>query len=138
MREFRAVTPDSLQYLLGDLFERNTFWELQAHGARSMPLHAGGWQVTLDVEARKVAVDTAGVETAIPMNDLVEIGAYGVAKGGAATGNTLHRAMHRVRTGRQVITFIVAEEPVRAGIDPRRLLVDVTPSDNVVEVSGGR
>ena len=29
-RELQAVTPDSLRYLLADLFEANTFWELAA------------------------------------------------------------------------------------------------------------
>ena len=32
-RELQAVTPDSFQYLLHDLFEKNTFWELETERA---------------------------------------------------------------------------------------------------------
>ena len=53
-RELQAVTPDSLQYLLHDLFEVNTFWELETERVTAEQTAAGTWQVTLDVRARKV------------------------------------------------------------------------------------
>ena len=56
-RELQAVTPDSLRYLLHDLFEANTFWELETERATAKQTAAGAWQVTLDVQARKVVVD---------------------------------------------------------------------------------
>ena len=56
-RELQAVTPDSLQYLLHDLFEANTYWELETEQAAAVQTEVGTWQVTLDVRARKVVVD---------------------------------------------------------------------------------
>jgi ABC-2 type transport system permease protein len=136
--ELQAVTPDSLQYLLADLFERNTFWELQTREASAQQTPSGEWQVKLEVEARKVAVDTAGVETDIAMNDLIEIGVFAPAEGDEAPGTTrgapLYLAMHRIRTGPQTITVTVPQRPARAGIDPRYLLIDVQPGDNVLDV----
>jgi hypothetical protein len=138
--ELQAVTPDSLRYLLGDLFERNTFWELQAAGASARQLPSGGWEVTLEVDARKVAVDTAGVETPYEMNDLIEIGVFAPAEGGegqggeASLGERLYLALHRIRTGPQTITVTVPERPARAGIDPRHLLIDVAPADNFADI----
>jgi hypothetical protein len=38
--------------------------------------------VTLDVRARKVLVDEAGVETEVPMDDLVEVGVSAAAGDG--------------------------------------------------------
>jgi hypothetical protein len=93
----------------------------------------GRWQVTLDVNARKVVVDTRGVETEGPMNDLIEIGVYG-ADGKATRGAQLYRALHRVKTGTQRINVVVASRPVRAGIDPRYLLVDDDYSNNMKEL----
>jgi hypothetical protein len=58
-RELQAVTPDSFQYLLHDLFEANTFWELETERATAAQTEAGIWEVTLDVRARKVVADTA-------------------------------------------------------------------------------
>lgn len=43
--------------------------------------------------------------------------------------------MHRVRSGEQRITVTVPWEPASAGIDPRNLLIDVEPGDNVTEVT---
>ena len=42
--------------------------------------------------------------------------------------------MHRVRTGAQTITVTVPQRPARAGIDPRHLLIDVEPGDNVAGI----
>jgi hypothetical protein len=130
-RELREVTPDSQQSLLADLLERNTFWELKTSRATARQTPAGAWQVSVDVVARKVVVDERGAETNVPMNDPIEIGVF------APGGKPLFLAMHRVRTGPQTITFTVAKRPARAGIDPRHLLIDVEPNDNVVEVGEG-
>jgi hypothetical protein len=43
--------------------------------------------------------------------------------------------MHRVRSGEQRITLMVPGEPARAGIDPRNLLTDVEPADNLTEAT---
>jgi hypothetical protein len=133
--ELQSAAPDSLQYLLVDLFERNTLWELSTRQATAVEAASGQWEVEFDVEARKVVVDTMGVETDVAMDDLVEIGVYAPAEGEGARGVPLHLAMHRIRTGRQTITVTVPQRPGQAGIDPRHLLIDVEPSDNVVSIS---
>ena len=38
--------------------------------------------MTLDVKTRKVVVDTAGVETEVPMDDLIEVGVFTAANAG--------------------------------------------------------
>ena len=43
------MTPDSLQYLLHDLFEVNTFWQFETERATADETDANTWQVTLDV-----------------------------------------------------------------------------------------
>jgi aminopeptidase N len=133
LAELKAVTPDSLQPLVSDLFERNTWWDLETKQVSVESAGHGRWQVTLDVNARKVVVDTRGVETEAPMNDLIEIGVYG-ADGKATRGAQLYRALHRVKTGTQRINVVVASRPVRAGIDPRYLLVDDDYSNNMKEL----
>ncbi len=133
-RELQAVTPDSLQSLLHDLFEANTFWELETERARASQTEAGLWQVSLDVRARKMAVDTAGVETPVPMDDWVEIGVFAPSEEGGELGEPIYLRKHRVRSGPQTITVIVAHEPVLAGIDPYHLLVDWETDDNTKEV----
>jgi ABC-2 type transport system permease protein len=129
-RELQAVTPDALHDLLADLFERNTFWELSTDEVSAEQDEEGAWQVTLDVQSRKVVVDHEGIEHDMPMDDLIEIGVFGAGPD-REPGELLYRRMHRVGSGRQRITVTVPGEPARAGIDPRHLLIDVAPEDNV-------
>jgi ABC-2 type transport system permease protein len=127
-KELQAATPEDLRYLLADLFEANTFWELATKNIEAKQLPAGEWQVTLDIDARKVVVDEQGIETEVPMNDFVEIGVS--AAEDEHFEEPLYLQKHRVRSGEQRITVIVPKKPAQAGIDPRSLLIDVEPNDN--------
>lgn len=131
-RELQAVTPDSHRYLLRDLFETNTFWELKTERATAEQIKSDTWQVTLEVEARKVVVDEKGVETEVPMNDWVEIGVFApMEEGKEAVGKPLYLQMHRINSGKQTITVAVPTKPERAGIDPRYLLIDLKTDNNL-------
>ncbi len=133
-RELRAVTPDSLRYLLHDLFEVNTYWRLETRRAVAARVADGTWRVTLDVRARKSVFDSAGVEREVPMHDLVEIGVFAESNAGEQWA-PLHLRLHRIRPGTQTITLTVPRRPSRAGVDPRNLLIDQVPDDNTVTVA---
>ena len=64
------------------------------------------------------------------MNDPIEIGVFG-----PDGDQPLYRAMQRVRTGAQTITITVPQRPTSAGIDPRHLLIDVAPDDNMASIA---
>jgi hypothetical protein len=132
--ELKAVTPDSLHYLLHDLFEANTFWDLETEQATAKQTEVDTWQVTLRLRARKVTVDPAGVETEVPMDERVQIGVFARTGQGAEFGETLYLQMHRIRSGEQTISITVPREPADAGIDPYLLLIDLERFDNVEKV----
>lgn len=138
-RELQAVTPDPLQPLLHDLFEVNTFWRLETERVTAKQTQAGTWQVTLDVQARKVVVDEAGVETAVPIDDWVEIGVFAPAEKGELRGKPLYMQKQRIRSTEQTITVTVPRKPVLAGIDPYHLLdwVEGGDDDNIEGVKIG-
>jgi hypothetical protein len=133
-RELQAITPDSLRPLLHDLFEVNTFWTFDTKEAAAVETEEGAWQVTFDVEARKVVVDSAGVETRLPMDEWVEIGIFAPADKNEELGKPIYVGKHRVRSGRQTITVTVPQKPDRAGIDPYNLL-DWETGDNIEAVT---
>ena len=136
-RELQAVTPPEYQYLLHDLFEANTFWELDTKVATAEKTEAGTWLVTLEVEAGKVAVDPEGNETVVPMNDWIEVGVFAPAGADEKIGKPLHLEKHRILSGRQTLTVTVPSEPANAGIDPHYLLMDVTVNDNIRKIKVG-
>jgi hypothetical protein len=121
-RELQAVTPDSYQSLLRDLFEKNTFWDFETERATARRTEAGTWQVTLDVRGRKTVVDEAGVETEAPMDDWIEVGVFG-------EGEPYMQKL-RVGSGKQTITVTAPRKPALAGVDPRRLLSDPGETDS--------
>ena len=131
-RELRAVTPDSLEPLLHDLFEVNTFWTFDTKQAHAVET-ASGWQVTFEVEAHKVVADSAGKETELPMAEWVEIGVFAPAAPGEILGKPLSVQKHKVRSGKQTIVVIVPERPARGGIDPYNLL-DWEEGDNIEQI----
>ncbi len=127
--EMQAVTPDSVQYLLKDLFATNTFWELQTKAATVKQDANGGWIVIMDVEAQKVQVDEDGLETKATIDEYIEIVVFGKSEEGAQ--NTLYSKKHRIQSGSNRIRIIVNQKPEKAGIDPRHLLIDTEMYDNV-------
>jgi hypothetical protein len=129
-RELQTVTPDSLKPLLHDLFEVNALWTFDTKQAKAVRTETGAWQVTFDVEAHKVVVDSAGKETELPMDEWVELGVFAPAGPGEILGKPLYVEKHRVRSGRQTITVTVSAKPARGGIDPYNLL-DWEEGDNI-------
>jgi hypothetical protein len=135
LAELQKATPDSLRYLVHDFFEVNAFWHLETKKVASVQTGPNAWQVTLDVLARKVVVDTAGVETELPMDELIEIGVYGAASGNQRSDMPIFLEKRRVHSGAQTITVTVPRPADRAGIDPRYLLMDLDTDDNVKSVT---
>lgn len=131
LTHLRAATPDSLGYLIDDLFERVTLYDNAAERATSRRLADGRYQVDVRVRARKVRADSLGNETEVPLDDRIEIGIFGASK-----EVPLYLAKHRIRAGVQTVRVIVKEMPERAGIDPLHKLIDREKDDNVREVEG--
>ena len=75
-------------------------------------------------------IDEEGVETDVPMDDLIEVGVFV-----GPENEPQYVQMHRVRSGYQRITVTVPTRPARAGIDPRNLLVDLDAPNNVQEIA---
>ena len=132
-RELQTVTPDSLHYLLHDLFATNTFWELKMENAVASQTNAGKWKVTMNVRARKYTVDQKGNHTDVQMNDWIQLGVYGLP-GKTDAGKNLYMQQQRIRSGVQTIEIEVAGKPGAAGIDPNFLLMDLETDDNVTQV----
>lgn len=122
-RELQAAAPDSLHDLLHDLFEVNTFWQLDTESVRADSTPTGEWEVTMAVRARKVVFDSAGVETEVPMDEWVDIGIFATAEEGEdELSAPVYLRKHRVRSGDQTITVRVPRRPSLAGVDPYHVL----------------
>lgn len=136
LRELRQVTPDSLQHLLTDMFERIALYENKADSVTARKLPDGRYRVDMVLSAKKVYADSLGNENpARQMNDLLDVGVLARRKvNGQWQDVPLYRRKRRFRPGTTRLRVIVPEKPEKAGIDPYNLLIDRTPDDNVKPV----
>lgn len=131
-----AVTPDSLQYLLEDMFENITLYSNKAKSATYKQLPNGHYEVTIDVSIEKFRADSLGNETLIPHNDYIDIGVFSEEKNpGEKYGRPILVERHRISASDTSFTLVVDELPYQAGIDPNYLLVDRFPADNLQKVT---
>jgi aminopeptidase N len=128
----KQATPDSLQYLVKDMFEEITLYENRITNASYTSAGNGIYKVALQLNAKKFIADSLGYEKEQPFHDWVEIGVFAQSK---ENSSPLYIGKHRLKAGENNIEILVKEKPERAGIDPYFKLVDRNPEDNIMRVS---
>lgn len=129
-QELQDVTPDTLNYLLQDSFEKNTYWRLKAKELSIEQTTKNNWEATIKVQAQKVIVDSTGLEKDVPMNDWLEVSLYEQGEG----SKSLYLRMHRIHSGEQTIKVTVPRKPKHGGIDPNYLMIDLRRDDNIIQI----
>ena len=127
LEEFRKVTPDSLQYIIEDLFETITLFENRTKEA-TYTKSGDEYTVNIDVSAIKYRADSLGNENKVPIDDWIEIGVLGEDENGK--DKVLYLQKHKVNKEEMSFEVKVNELPKHAGIDPINKLVDRNPEDN--------
>jgi ABC-2 type transport system permease protein len=130
-QKLQKVTPDSLDYLLHDLFKKNTYWRLKTEKFTAEQTNGGNWQVTMKIRAHKMVTDSTGHHNDVPMNDWLEVGIFEEGKG---LDQPLYLRMHRIRSGEQTIKVTVPRKPEWGGIDPNLLMIDLKVEDNIMQL----
>ena len=120
----KAATPDSLQYLITDMFEIVTFYDKQLNEAKAIELADGKYQVDIDFGVQKIRSDS----TKVALADYIEIGVFG------ERGDTLHLQKHKVVNPQNQLSILVNEVPERVGIDPYFRLMDRDIQNDWLEI----
>ncbi|MCC7429601.1 ABC transporter permease subunit [bacterium] len=122
------AVPDSLKYLLGDLFQTITLFENKTTKAVCSKTADGRFLVKLEIETKKLRASEKGVETEIPIDDYVDIGILG------ENDKELYLLKHKINKQKIEFEIVVGELPKKAGIDPYVKLVDRNSDDNLKNV----
>ncbi|MEW6368174.1 MAG: M1 family aminopeptidase [Acidobacteriota bacterium] len=122
-------TPEQYRGLLHDLFQDIILYDLRTTGASAASNPNGTWVLRQEVKVRKIRADGLGKETDIPCKDEIELGVYGTDP-----HRPLVRERRTLEAGTHTLSYTLREKPLKAGIDPRHLLIDRVPSDNAREV----
>ena len=119
----RAVTPDSLQYLITDGFQKIIMYDNKITEVKTNKT-GNGYTTDVTVDIKKMSNDGTGKETAIPCNDYIEVAVY-------KDKNTIQQlTSYRLKDGITKLSIPVSAQPYKVVIDPRFLLIDKKPDDN--------
>jgi hypothetical protein len=136
LAEFRAVTPPDRQSLLHDLFETITLYDNKATDVTATRTPDGKYRVRITVSSKKFRADGMGNETAVPLDDWIDIGVLAAGATKKADGRPLILSKQHITSSPATFEFVVGEKPDKAGIDPLNKLIDRNPEDNVKAVGG--
>lgn len=143
----RRGTPDSLQYLIKDMFETITLYDNAVQEVEVKELDNGRHEVTLKFSVSKYRTDDQGKQRfedeegtvlqakigrrdvkSLPLADYIEVGIFGEADG--ANDNPLYLQKHRINEIDNTVSIIVTGKPIEVGVDPYNKLIDRNSDDN--------
>lgn len=151
----REVTPDSLKYLIKDMFETVTFYDNKITDAKTVKLPDGKYKTDIEFEISKYRIDERGDKIyedkpgqainysagendkqSLPLRDYIEICLYSQNDSKQESNEeAVYTGMHRAEQLHNVVSIITDEKPSTAVIDPFIFLIDMNVSDNSMPVS---
>jgi ABC-type transport system involved in multi-copper enzyme maturation permease subunit len=125
-----AATPDSLKYVIRDMFESIVIYNNKVTEATYKKVNDSTYKVHLVVDAHKVIADSTGNEKETTMNDWINIGVFKEPK----KGEMIPLYMRKMKITSSPMAFdltVRGGKPYEAGIDPYNELIDRMPDDNI-------
>ncbi|MEM6829411.1 MAG: M1 family aminopeptidase, partial [Bacteroidota bacterium] len=126
------VTPDSLQYVLTDFFDRIVLFENKIDEASYADLGDGTYEVTLDIDTKKMVADSLGASVEEPIRYWIDVGVYAEVED---EEQLIYLKKHLFDKNETTLKVTVDQKPISAGIDPLNKLIDRNPDDNTKKVS---
>lgn len=127
----KAATPDSLKYIINDMFETITLYENKTTKCSYTKTKDGKYLVKISVDCKKMKADSIGKLKDAPIADWIDIGVFGSKMiMDKKTETELYLKKHKITKNKMDFEILVDEEPSKAGIDPYNKLIDRTPENN--------
>jgi len=137
-------TPDSLKYLIRDMFETITLYNNKVTKTEMEALDNGKYKVSIAYQARKYRTNEKGKRIykdegmedffglnekqdtirSLPLADYIEIGVFG------EEDKEIYLQKHKINAVFGKVEIIVEEKPEEVGIDPYNKLIDTQGDDN--------
>ena len=149
LNHIKEVTPDSLSYLLDDMFETITLYQNRVVETKSEKLDNGKYKVDIEFKVSKYRNDEKGrafygerekdsityqnddmkkPEYSVFLEDYIDIGIFGEDDDENET--ELYLKKHKISSIHNKVSIIVDKEPKEVGIDPYNKLIDTNSEDN--------
>jgi aminopeptidase N len=129
----RDVTPDSLQHVVTDFFDKIVLFENKIDEATYEELSKDEYVVNLKLNTKKMESDSLGYSVNVPMNYWMDVGVYSTDEKGK--DKLIYLKKHLFNKEETNLQIKVDKKPSSAGIDPLNILIDRNPEDNTKTVS---
>ncbi|PQJ78063.1 ABC transporter permease/M1 family aminopeptidase [Polaribacter porphyrae] len=148
----REVTPDSLQYVIKDMFETITLYKNRVKEVTSTELENGKYQVDIEFEVSKYKNDEKGKKfygdkvgdtltykndkmnkpiLSVKLQDYIDIGIFTEEEvDGKKKEIPLYLKKHKITSIYNKVSIIVDKKPTEVGVDPYNKLIDTNSEDN--------
>ena len=148
----KGVTPDTLQYVIKDMFETITLYRNRVLDVKTTELDNGKYQVEIEFEVSKYRNDEKGKRyygeqvgdtlsyktdkmkkpiLSVPLADYIDIGVFTeVEIDGETEVKELYLQKHKITQINNKIIIVVDEKPTEVGVDPYNKLIDTQSEDN--------
>ena len=127
LAHFRAVTPDSLQPFVTDLFENITLYNNRIKEATYEPLDNGQYRIAITVATQKFYADSLGAEKEVPINDWIDVAMH--------FDNTVNLDRKKMEHPEETLYYTADTIPTKVSVDPNNLLIDRVKRDNTMKVT---
>jgi ABC-2 type transport system permease protein len=127
----KEVTPDSLKYVVDDLFSKITLFDNHVVEPTAKKVK-DGYEVTIPIQTVKYYADKSGNEKETPIKDYIDVGVFSLDKNGKEKLVYLKR--EKFTQAKTTVTVKVKDLPEKAGVDPLYKLVDRNTDDNTAQV----
>jgi len=135
LKYLSEVTPKPLENVLEDFFNKIILYENKVKTASYKTLDNNKYELTIDLDIKKLEADSIGITSEVALNDLIDIGVY--SQGEEGKEKFVYLKKHKVTESESSIVLELDEKPLRVGVDPLHKLIDRTPDDNIISVSVG-
>ncbi len=148
----KEVTPDSLQYVIKDMFETITLYKNRIKDTKVTELDNGKYQVDIEFEVAKYRNDEKGKRfygdkvgdtisykndkmkkpiLSSKLEDYIDVGVFTEEEiDGKNEEVELYFKKHKITNINNKVTIIVDKKPTEVGIDPYNKLIDTQSEDN--------
>lgn len=127
LKYIQEVTPDSLKYVIHDMFETITLYENKTLAVEYTKKDTTLFEVALTVSVEKIRADSLGTETATQPDDWIDVGVFSKIEG---EEKLIYLQKHKFSKKHNSLVIEVNQRPSRAGIDPLHKLIDRHSNDN--------
>ena len=126
VERLKLATPDSLQYVIEDLFETVTFYDNKIEKAEVELLENGKYKLEIDISVRKYL--DANKKVGLPLSAYIELGIFD------ASHKLIKIESTKISKERNRLEFITDGEPGKVILDPNFLMIDKNIENNEIEL----